>query len=143
MGQGCNTALSTCAALDRALAASIPSDPQQLDAALQRFNADWLPEAHALQQLEYMAVCFDFFSGYLTLSSGWPCIILSHLEPCIAVRATCSGQSSESSKFNADWLPEAHALQQLKYMAVCFNSLSGCLILALAGDALCGTYPNS
>ncbi|KAK9838849.1 hypothetical protein WJX74_004553 [Apatococcus lobatus] len=55
MGQGCNTALSTCAALDRALAASSPSNPAQLDAALQKFNAEWLPEAHALQRLEFMA----------------------------------------------------------------------------------------
>ena len=56
MGQGCNTALSTCTALDRALAAVNPSSTAQLDAALEKFNAEWLPEAHALQQQEYMAV---------------------------------------------------------------------------------------
>ena len=56
LGQGCNTALSTCSALDRALADCDPSHTQQLNGALEHYNADWLPQAHALQQLEYMSV---------------------------------------------------------------------------------------
>ncbi len=56
LGQGCNTALSTCSALDRALADHDLSHTQQLNGALEAYNADWLPQAHALQQLEYMSV---------------------------------------------------------------------------------------
>ena len=56
LGQGCNTALSTCTALDRAMTASDTNGTEQLDQALEQYNADWLPQAHALQQLEYMSV---------------------------------------------------------------------------------------
>ena len=58
LGQGCNTALSTCTALDRALCSTEASHTQQLDQALEQYNLDWLPQAHALQQLEYMSVSF-------------------------------------------------------------------------------------
>ena len=67
LGQGCNTALSTCSALDRALAACDPTDTQQLDGALEHYNSDWLPQAHALQHLEYMSV-----SGSQLLSGRVP-----------------------------------------------------------------------
>lgn len=56
LGQGCNTALSTCTALDRALSAGDINNTEQLDQALEQYNAEWLPQAHALQQLEYMSV---------------------------------------------------------------------------------------
>ncbi|KAK9841616.1 hypothetical protein WJX74_008736 [Apatococcus lobatus] len=55
LGQGCNTALSTCTALDKALAATDTSHTEQLDEVLEQYNANWLPQAHALQQLEYMS----------------------------------------------------------------------------------------
>ncbi len=56
LGQGCNTALSTCTALDKAMAASNLDDPDKIDDALDHYNSVWLPEAHALQRLEFMSV---------------------------------------------------------------------------------------
>ncbi|KAK9868057.1 hypothetical protein WJX84_006721 [Apatococcus fuscideae] len=55
LGQGCNTALSTCTALDKAMAASNLDDPDKIDDALDHYNSVWLPEAHALQRLEFMS----------------------------------------------------------------------------------------
>ena len=38
------------------MAASNLDDPDKIDDALDHYNSVWLPEAHALQRLEFMSV---------------------------------------------------------------------------------------
>ncbi|KAK9808636.1 hypothetical protein WJX72_000965 [[Myrmecia] bisecta] len=52
MGQGCNTALETC----RVLNDTLVRHNDDIDAALPEFSSSRVPDAHALQDLEYLRV---------------------------------------------------------------------------------------